>query len=485
LLLSGAIFSPAAFPEPPAEFRGVESIQRARLMETVEYLASPGLRGRLAGSPGYLEAAGEMADRFRRLGLKPGGDDGFFQKLDVEYNEIVEARLGLMEADGSTSWFQLGPDFVCRGLTGSGDLTAPVVFAGYGLSQPDKGYDDYAGIDVRGKIVLAFKEPPPFQVDSTGWGDATLPRPKGLTAAKHGAVALLIVPLPNRPRPQKPIASMLEGEGRQDERFPRMQVSVEVAEALARSAGVDLRETEARIDSTKAPGSVGLEVVVRLIVKANYHAKQPSVNVVGILPGSGPERAGESVVIGAHLDHVGSQGGELYFPGANDNASGSAAVMAIAEAFAESGERPERSVIFALFSSEEAGLFGSKRFVAAPPLPRDSILAYLNLDCVGYGDSIEVGGGKTNPRLWEMARAIDRGEAKLTIDETSEGGGADAEPFAEIKIPTLYFASKFSYTHIHLPSDTPATLNPPLLEAVARLAGRTAWEVVRGGYSRE
>ena len=470
---------------PPGEFPWSGTIRRADLMKTVEYLASPRLGGRLAGSPGYMAAAREMADRFKRLGLAPCGDDGFFQRLEVEYNEIETCRLGLVGPNGAMRALALGPDFVGRGLTGSGSFTAPLVFVGYGLSRPEKNYDDYAGMDVGGKVVLAFKDTPPFQSDSTKWDEGALPRPKGLVAAAHGALGMLIVSPPNQAEPQKPIGSMLEGEGRQDERFPRLMVDIPVAEEMLRPARLELRELQSEIDSTRTPRSRELGVSVRMDVKARYHPKQPSVNVVGMIEGSDPRLAGQCLVVGAHLDHVGSQAGQIFFPGANDNASGAAAVLAIAGAFARAGARPKRSVIFALFSSEEAGLYGAKRFVSNPPVPRDSIVAYFNLDCVGHGDSIEVGGGKSLPRLWQIARDVDRDGSRLMVEETRGGGGADASAFWREKIPTLYFESKFSYTHLHLTSDLPATLNPALLEAVARLAYGTAWRVAQGEFHRE
>jgi hypothetical protein len=466
------------------EFPGLETIRAADLMKTVEYLASPRLAGRLAGSPGYMTAARELAGRFRRMGLKPGAGGGFFQPLEIEYDEIGACRLALVLPDGATRELRLGPDFVARGLTGAGAFRAPVVFAGYGLSVPEKGYDDYAGLDARGSIVLAFKEPPPFRMDSLGWGTSTLPRPKGLTAAAHGARGLLLVSVPNQPHPQKPIGSTLEGAGPQDERFPRLQVDVPVAQAMVRPAGLDLGALQAAIDSTKRPHSQALGLSARVGVEARYHAKQPSVNVVGRIEGTDPALRDQVLVIGAHLDHVGSQGG-IYFPGANDNASGAAAVVAIADAFARGGPPPKRSVLFVLFTSEESGLDGSKYFVGHPPVPLERIVAYFNLDCIGHGDSIQVGSGKTSPKLWQLARDLDARGARLTIEETWGGGGADAAPFAEQKIPTIYFASRYSYTHLHLPSDQPATLNPSLYEALARLVYRTAWQVAEGGYSGE
>jgi aminopeptidase YwaD len=138
-----------------------------------------------------------------------------------------------------------------------------------------------------------------------------------------------------------------------------------------------------------------------------------------------------------------------------------------------------------LLSSEESGLQGAQRFVEHPPVPLKKIVAYLNLDCIAVGDSIQLGSGKTSPRLWQLARDLDARGARLSVEDTWGGGGADATPFAEQRIPTLYFASKFSYTHIHLPGDGPATLNPRLYEALTRLVYRTAWKVAEGGYPGE
>jgi hypothetical protein len=475
--------SPVGGAGPP-EFPGLETIRSADLMQTVDFLASRPLAGRLAGSPGFMKAAHEMARRFRALGLEPSGEDGFYQSLKIEYEEITEARLAIVRADGVTHVLRLGPDFTCRGFTGSGHFAAPVVFAGYGLSTPEKGYDDYAGIDARGKVVLTFKAPPPFRLDTLGWGDSTLPRPKGRAAAAHGARGLLIVAQGDPEGLTKPIGSVLEGPGPEDQGFPRLMVDVPVAQEMLAGSGLELAALKAGIDSTKSPHSLDLPVSVRVEVRARYRPEQPSVNVVGILTGADPALRDQYLVVGAHLDHVGSQA-HLLFPGANDNASGVGAVMAIAEAFARGGARPGRSVIFALFSSEESGLNGAKRFVVHPPVPLGKIVAYINLDCVAVGDSIQLGSGKTSPKLWDLARDLDARGARRTVAATWGGGGADATPFAEKGIPTLYFASRPSYAHLHQPGDTPDTLNPRLYETLVRLAYQVAWKVAQGEYAGE
>ena len=474
---------PAGGPTLPGG-PGLGTIRAADLMKTVEYLASPRFGGRPSGGPGYLKAARAMAARFHSLGMRPGGEDGFFQRLEIEYEEIDACRLALLLPDGSMRRLRLGPDFVARGLSGSGRLSVPVVFAGYGLSAPEQGYDDYAGIDARGKIVLAFKTAPPFRPDSLGWGDRLEPRPRGRAAAAHGARGLLLVAFDDPEGLTMPIGSFLEGPGPQDEDFPRLMVDVPIAEEMVSTAGLRLAELKAAIDSTRRPQSHDLAVQARLDVRARYRARQPSVNVVALLEGSDPVLREECLVIGAHLDHVGAQAGELWFPGANDNASGAAAVLALARAFAQ-GERPMRSVAFVLFSSEEAGLDGSRRFVADPPVPPARIVAFLNLDCVAVGDSIQLGNGKSSPRLWQLARDLDARGSRLSVAATWGEGSADATPFFERGIPALYFASQPSYAHIHQAGDTPATLNPRLFEELVRLAYRVAWQVAQGGYPRE
>jgi aminopeptidase YwaD len=482
LLLGSTL--PATAATAPREAPASGRIRAAELMKTVEWLAAPGRHGRLAGGPGYMSAAREMARRFRGLGLRPGGEDGFFERLDVEHEQIDSCALALVDADGVAHPLRLGPDFVCRGLSGSGDVTAPVVFAGYGVSRPESGYDDYAGLDARGRIVLVLKPAPPFRLDTLGWGESLLPRPRARVAAAHGAKGLLLVAADDPEGLTKPIGSVLEGEGPRLEGFPSMVVDLPVAEELLAGGGPGLAAVKAAIDSTRQPRSRELVLGARMSVRARYDARRPSVNVVGLLPGADPALRGQAVVVGAHLDHVGEQAG-LLFPGANDNASGAAAVLALADAFARGGVRPRRTVVFALFSSEESGLFGAKRFVERPPVPLDHVVAMLNLDCVGVGDSIQLGSGKTSPKLWQLARDLDAGGRRLSVADTWGGGGADATPFAERHVPTLYFASKFSYPHLHRPDDTPDTLAPPLYEALVRLAYRTAWAVADGGYAGE
>jgi aminopeptidase YwaD len=458
-----------------------EVITPEALMETVEFLASPALEGRLSGSEGYREAASWAAARMKALGLEPLGDGDYLQRLRLELNEIERCQLELPEFGGEP--LVQGVDWSCRGFTGSGRLQAPVVFVGYGISEPERGYDDYAGVDVRGRIVLAFKQPPPWALDEQGWGEAHMPRAKAQTAVQHGALGLLLVARPDVQWNPQPIGSVMHGPGEQPRGVPQLEIAPRVAAWLLEGLDTDLAGLQARIDGARAPASQALERLVRLDVQAWYEPEAPSANVVGLLRGADPSLRDEVVVIGAHLDHVGRQG-ELLYPGANDNASGSAGVLAVAEALARSPQPPARSVMFALYTAEESGLLGATHMVAHPPLPLERVVAALNMDCIGHGSgTLKLGGGGASPQLWALARGLD--ERGITVEETWYGGGADLQPWFEAGLPTLYFATEDSYTHLHKPGDTPDTVDPVLLSEVVRLAARTTAAIAAGGYRRE
>jgi hypothetical protein len=484
ILLVAVIIAIPACAQP--DIPGLSTISQRDLMKTVTFLASPKLDGRLSGSEGYNIAARYVADGFAQIGLKPLGDSAYFQKLNVEYNEIYPPlKLNLIEATKIKKEYKPGTQFVCRELTGAGHVTAPVVFCGYGLSQPEIGYDDYAGMDVKGKIVIAFKPNPRWKInDSSNWV-SNYPRAKAKTAAQHGAVALMIVSPPNDPNPQKAIISVLEGGGEADEHFPQIHIDIPVADDFLAGTDYTLKTLQAKIDSTQKPFSILLSSEAEIEIHTKYTKEQPTMNVIGLLEGSDSVLKNEYLVIGGHLDHVGGQAGEIFAPGANDNASGSAAVLEIAQAFVKGNVKPKRSIIFTTFASEELGLVGARYFVDHSPVPLEKIAAMINLDCIGFGDSMQVGNGKSAPMLWQIARRADSLYTHRMVSATWNGGGADAGPFHDKGIPAAYFVTTNSYAHLHDITDTPETLNRLLFETIVKLAYLTAYEVAEGNYVKE
>ena len=450
-------------------------IKKEELMKTVEFLASEELAGRLPGSDGYTKAANFMAEELAKLKILPGGDGNYFQKLKVEYNEILAPEHFSVIKDGKTINYKIGDDYVYRGFTGAGKFIAPVVFCGYGLSQPELGYDDYSRIDVKGKVVLAFKYNPKWNIDGKNFTNGN-PREKAIVAANHGAIGILFVSFPNDAEPQAPIGSVIHGDGEQMINFPEIHIDLPVADDILSGSNHSLKGLQTLIDSTKKPFSLLLIQKVDLEVNTKYEKEKEVVNVVGMIEGSDPELKNEYLIIGAHLDHVGGQAGKIYFPGSNDNASGSAALLQIIREFSRTNEKPaspKRSVIFVFFASEEQGLNGSRFFSENMKFSKEKIKAMINLDCVGYGDSIQIGGGESAQELWNNAKQIDGENDKLLVTRTWKGGGADAEPFYEKGVQTLYFVTTNSYKHLHMLSDKPETLNQSLFEAITKLAYKT------------
>ncbi len=452
------------------------------LIKTVSYLSSKDLQGRLSGSEEYFVAANFMAKQFAEIGLLPFSQNSYFQKLKVEYNQILpKAKFSLYKDGNFVKKYNLGKDYVFRGFSGAGDINAQVVFAGYGISIPE--YDDYKNIDVKGKIVLVYKYNPSWNLEGVNW-QSSLPREKARVALEHGAVGIMFISFPNDENPQQPIGSVMHGNGTQVN-IPQIHIDLPVANDFFEGSDYSLKELQTKIDSEKINLSFALKTEAKIFVETDYVKEKETVNIIGIYPGSDEKLKDEYVILGAHLDHVGGQAGEIYFPGANDNASGSSAVLEVAKMFAKNKLQIKRSVMFVLFASEESGLEGAEYLANNLGFDSSKVTAMLNMDCIAHGDSIQLGNGNSAPNLWQMAKKIDSENAKLSINNTWSGGGADASPFHEKDIPTLYFVTKNSYTHLHCLTDTPETLNPKLYEEITKLAYLTTLEVANGNYNRE
>lgn len=213
----------------------------------------------MAGSEGYSKAADFIADQLSKMNLKPAGDYNYFQKLKVEYNEILAPEHLSVIRNGKSTLYKLGPDYVYRGFTGAGKLGAPVVFCGYGIAQPELGYNDYDGIDVREKVVMVFRYNPKWNLNGKPFLNDN-PREKAIVAAKHGAVAILFVSFPNDSDPQKPIGSVISGKGEQMLNFPEIHVGLNVVSDLFEGTKHTLKELQTIIDSTKKPSSLSLKI---------------------------------------------------------------------------------------------------------------------------------------------------------------------------------------------------------------------------------
>jgi len=465
LSLVAALAASNAWAERPT----TEPAFHVDVRQTVEFLASDSLEGRMIGTPGIDQASDRIADDFARLGLQPVPKlDGYFQPFTMITRVDPDPAQTRLTLAGHS--LKLGEDFVPLRSSAQQSAGGLVVFVGYGIVDPAHKLDEYAGINVKGKIVLAMRFEPH---DSKGrsrfagedWSADAVIAEKVRTAVEHGAAGVLLVNPPTYHNDDGLISFTRHDTF--SATVPVMQVSVAAADdLLKRSGGADLKSRQASIDESLKPASAVLtSSEASLAVKFADTVKQVR-NVAAMLPGAG-DHADEYVVVGAHYDHLGHGGPGSLAPwshgihhGADDNASGTTAMLALADRFAHAGPQ-KRSIIFIAFTGEEEGLIGSQHFVSNCPVPTRKIVAMLNLDMVGRvsGEKLLIGGEGTAAAFPKMVEDADRG-LPLKLGEFGKGGigPSDHTSFALKRIPVLFF---FSGLHLdyHRPTDTADKIN--------------------------
>jgi len=356
----------------------------------VSRLADDSLEGRMTGSPGYDRAARYVAREFRRIGLKPAGTQGYFQPIDfvAQRFDPLASRAALAGA-GTGVPLAIPGDLYFRGSHPMpAAVDAPMVFAGYGLSIPELGHDDFAGLDLRGKIVLVIAGGPP---DIPGSRKANARSERARLLAERGAIGMIALTSPKqveipwerqlalaaRPSMYLAEASLREIEGA----FMAATFSPARSEVLFAGAAHSFAELAALADAAKPLPRFALPLRFTGRIVAQSRAVR-SANVIGRLAGSDRRLAAQHVVLSAHLDGLGINepiDGDAIYNGAVDNAVGVANVIAIAREMARA-KRPRRSILFFVPTAEEMGLLGSRYFVRRPTVPADSLVANINFD---------------------------------------------------------------------------------------------------------
>ena len=451
-----------------------------RYMQHVRFLAAPEMRGRGAGMEELDLAAEYIANRFREDGLEPAGDDGtYLQRFELTTSaKMGESNSLRVNRNSGSTDLELGEDFVPINFSASGKVEGEVVFAGYGATADELGYDDYFHFDVRDKIVLVLRYEPEFfgdQEEQEGNSERRNRRrrytrhanliSKAIQARNRGAKAVLLVDSRSRGRQSDGLIRFGSISGPSDAGIPMVQVHRAVAETWLRGSGRSLRLLERDIEASKRPQTFALASSLRVSLEVDVeHEKAAVSNVAAYLPGA----TDEYLVLGAHYDHLGLGGqgslspsrvGEIH-PGADDNASGVAAILELARDYANRPERPRRGILFLAFAGEEIGLLGSSHWVEHPTLPLDNAVAMLNFDMVGriQDNRLFVGGLGTAE---EFEPLVDRvaSEHTLRIDRSRRSSSSsDHTSFAAKKIPVLFFFSGL-HSDYHRPGDTPDKIN--------------------------
>ncbi len=476
-LLSAAMVA-AAVPQSP----GVAPADPIRYLNDIKALTVPAMEGRGDGTKGLTLAADLLERRYKSLGLDPAGTNGYFQPFSLITGAKLAGNNHVVEQLGEKKKeLKLNEDFVPFSFSSSGEASAPVVFAGYGASAGEFGYDDYAGTDVRGKIVVLLRyEPAGFATKS---GNQGLTRhaaliTKAINARNHGAKAVVIVNGKTGGEGDR-LTRFGSVSGPEDTGILLVQVKNSVAQAWFAAAGKTLVGVQDEINSSSKPESFAFPDSVRLTVDVNIETTRATVNnVLAYLPG----KTDEYVIVGAHYDHLGygnydslapSQIGQIH-PGADDNASGTAGVLELARLFAPLRGQLDRGILFASFAGEELGLLGSADWVKEPTRPLGKAVAMLNMDMIGRikDEKVYIGGVGTGSTFQEtLTKAEDGFPFHI---ENSAGGYASSDhtSFVAKKIPVLFFFSGL-HSDYHKPSDTWDKINAPdaarLLDMVAKV----------------
>lgn len=469
----GAVCFAQEDPKKPNSL--ADTVSPVQIYDFCRKMSLPEFSGRLTGHPGYTAAARWAAGRFQEWGLRPlDPPDDYLQPFPAPHTVVDTAGMTLFppaEKDApppAPVKLEAGPDFLPLLYSDSGDRTGDVVFAGWGIHAPELGYDDYAGVDVAGKFVLCFRGTPDPTDDRFTDYDQHRTRMK----AAHERGALGIIYIYDEPQ-ANPNGDWIAG-------FTPAEISEKTADRLLAEKGMNSKTLREDLRKYGRPLSFALKSRIRLQVGSRHFSDSVGYNVVGQVEGADPALKEECVVVGAHFDHCGAHLGFIY-PGANDNASGSAAVMELARVLAGQKTKTRRSVVFVLFGGEETGLQGSAMFAGKLPYHFKKITAMINFDMIGEGDG--AWGAFGPPAAEELKQIMERADlpSKLLQDiHTIRKVGvrsSDFAPFFLKGIPCVNFASNGPHVFYHQPGDNHYRINPDILADITRLAARVVQEL--------
>lgn len=488
--------------------KGAVSITSALIKEYVNYLASDSLKGRKTPGKELDLAAVYIAEKFKDYGLKPV-EGSYFQTIPYFSQDLDVNNTGLA-IDGAV--FELKNDFIpfeaASDMNPEGHFNAEIVFAGYGITAPEYGYDDYAGLDVKGKFVLVLKsEPRKNDPESPFMGINETKHSKLIdkvrNAMAHGAIGLFFVTDPLNHMMLKPqgypwqsLSKLMKNsqlpfqvDTREADGIPAIHVGDKVVEKLFGSVD-SLKSVQARIDKTLKPHSFIIErSVCELKVSLRINTTSAK-NVVGMIKGSDKKLREDIVIIGGHYDHVGcmlqhKEGEDYIYNGADDNASGTAGVMAVAKAFASNRKAPARSLFFICFAGEEMGLIGSDYYTKHPLLPIEKSVAMLNMDMIGRNgsDTLQIEGADLNPDLRDimLKENVDLG-LKYVPTGNEMMGRSDHYNFFKLGITAVDITGGL-HPDYHTVRDNPDKLDCDKASRIARLVYKTA-RVIAGESRR-
>jgi Zn-dependent M28 family amino/carboxypeptidase len=475
VLLIWACAEPSRLPQNQ---KSTPELTASDIQYHVNYLASDSLEGRLAGTPGCEKAANYLAAEFARFGLQPLADNnGYEQKFDfVGAVQLGDKNRLTLQRAGRDTTLLVNTDFIPAGFSASDSASGEVVFAGYGISADKLNYDDYANIEVKGKIVLALRYSPASNNPHASFAEFEPIRYKALQARQRGAKALLIVNIADSTTQATATLPKLHFDrAASDAGLPVAYVTAEIADWLLEASKQTGKNLQTQINKNTKPISFAIAASRAAITTEIKQERRSSANIIGKLSGSDPSLKEQAVIIGAHYDHLGrsvegamdpDNEGQIH-NGADDNASGTAGVLELAQYFAAQKKRPRRSLIFMAFSGEELGLLGSAHYVEHPTFPLPQTLAMINMDMIGrLRDSLlVVHGVGTSPPWQALVESLNHPpQFRLTLKKEGPGP-SDHASFYRKNIPVLFFFTN-EHSDYHRVTDDADKIN---IEGEARI----------------
>jgi aminopeptidase YwaD len=454
----------------------------------VKILASDEMEGRRAGTPGADRAASYIADEFKSYGLKPMGKDGSYLQ---SFEFVSSVKLGTKNqfsfsvAGAKSVPLTVDKSFRPLGFSSNGSFSGEVVFVGYGISFADKKYDDYEGMDVKDKAVLLFRMAPALDSTRGAMDMVSSLRYKASRAKEKGAKAILVVTGPADGETDD-LIKLSYDRSAGDAGILSLNLTREAADLLLAPLGTTVKQLQETITSTRAPKSMPLKQLTVAFTEDINTIKATSSNVLGYIEGSDSSLKGEVVVIGAHYDHLGWGGEGSMKPdtqaihhGADDNASGTAGLLELAQAFSEKRASARRSMLFIAFTGEELGLLGSGQYVKTPVLPLEQTVVMMNMDMVGRltNKTLIVYGVGTSAGFDSLVRSHNK-DSIFVLKLNKDGfGPSDHASFYGKKIPVFHFFTDL-HSDYHRPEDTFDRINYPGMQQVVILVQAIAQDIV-------
>ena len=482
LCCTALVAAAGAEPSPTADTlaAALKNVSGPRMLKDVVSLSGPEFSGRQAGTTDDLRSGLWVADRFKLLGLQPALITskplnpvvGEWAIADQVLTTRIQDSPSLELFSGDTPIpARMGPDFLPILDSSSIKASAPVTFVGYGISDPERGVDDYAGVNVQQRVVLLLRgKPDHYQPHVTQADKERVAREKGAAAALMATGPILSAYEARRGIGGAPMASY--SLSKEDRRLAGAWISTALAEAMLAAKGRSLKDVQAQLNREPKSQSHDTGVIAQ-IAWNSWQTKGAVYNFMAMVPGRDPKRKQDTIVIGAHRDHFGRHGG-LLFPGADDNASGTAVLLEVARAMSKL--KPARSILLISFSGEEQGLLGSQFYVREPVRPLSATKAMINVDHAGVGNGRLTVGLTDLPKETAMKAGKAAGRAnKLDLFGFFPGG--DHVPFKEAGVPTATVVSGGPHPDFHRPTDTADKVKPEILESTARFVLALAWQL--------